>query len=295
MKVDIFLKGILMGICDLVPGISGGTIAFVTGIYERLINSLNSLFSFEAIIKILISSTFIFYPSKKNMKNLNKVYLRYDLYFLLNLISGILLAIFLGAWFISYLLENYFVLTMSFFVGLILSSCFLIYKKIKSHKVIDRYFGFVGFLFGCLLIFLVPANIEISFLYLFFSGFIGISAMFLPGISGSYILYILGSYEFVINALKSPIKSYFVLFVFLMGVIIGAIFISKIIYFMLKNFHSKTLYFLFGFVMGALFIPLRDIFLSGIYGINIFLSILLFLIGLLVVLIISEIGNSKVL
>lgn len=285
MKSDIFLRGMLMGICDLVPGISGGTIAFITGIYERLIKSINSIFSYNAINEIFLITFLFFSPTKKNLKKIYNVYKKYDIYFLLNLISGILVAIFLGAWVISFLMENHFVLTMSFFVGLILSSCFFIYKRIESHRRIDRYFGFLGFLFGGLLVFLIPAEIKINLLYVFFSGFIGISAMFLPGISGSYILYLLGSYEFILNAIKSPFAYFLVLLIFFIGIIFGAVFISRIISFMLKMFHSQTLYFLFGFVIGTLFIPLKNIFFEMVFGIMILHSILLFLIGILIVLI----------
>jgi len=133
MKLDVFFKGLLMGICDLIPGISGGTIALITGIYERLINSIHKLLTYNSLSQLFLI-TFLFLTGKKSYKSLRRVYQEYDLYFLTNLFFGIIVAVFLGSYLILSLLGKFFVFTISFFIGLILASSFIIYKKIKDHK-----------------------------------------------------------------------------------------------------------------------------------------------------------------
>ena len=117
MKVNfsLFLKGMLMGICDLIPGISGGTIAFITGIYERLINAIKG-FNFRLLV------------------DFKKEYKKLDLGFLIVLFAGIIFSILLGSRIIEGLLTNHYAKTISFFVGLILASSFVIYESIKNHE-----------------------------------------------------------------------------------------------------------------------------------------------------------------
>ena len=284
VKLDVFLKGMLMGICDLVPGISGGTIAFVTGIYERLVRDVSKVLSFSVIWEILlISLLFLIKPRKNRLSDVKKVYGMYDIAFLLTLFLGLIVAIILGSRIILFLLDEYFVFTMSFFVGLIVSSSAVIYKRIDDHKVNDRLIGVLGFVVGGLLLFLVPISLNVSLGYVFLSGFIGVGAMFLPGISGSYLLYILGSYEYVLYAVRD--FDFNVIVVFVLGAFLGAIFISKFILFMFKNYKSKMLYFLFGFVLGALLIPIRDVMTEGIVWFGV---VLFFYLGFIIVLIVSK-------
>jgi putative membrane protein len=279
MKFDIFLKGMLMGLCDLVPGISGGTIAFITGIYERLILTVSKVLSFS-----FFKESFTAFLSF-NFKNIKNVFRKYDLYFLITLLLGIITAILLGSRIILYLLDVYFVLTMSFFIGLILASSILIYKSIETHKTVHLLFGILGFFIGLSLLFFVPATVQITLPYIFISGFIGITALFLPGISGSYLLYLLGTYEVILAALHDFNVIY--LFVFILGALLGSIFISRIISYLLKQYHSETLYVLFGFVIGALIIPLRDINAAGFSFYEILWSLLLFFIGFILVFVFS--------
>jgi len=284
MKLDVFLKGMLMGICDLVPGISGGTIAFVTGIYEKLIRDVSRALSFSVIWEILlISLLFLVKPGRGRLANVKKVYKEYDVAFLLTLFFGIVVAIVGGSRAVLFLLEEYFVFTMSFFIGLIVSSSVLIYRRIDDHKVNDRLVGVLGFIVGGLLLFLVPVGLDISLGYVFLSGFIGISAMFLPGISGSYLLYILGSYEYVLHAVRD--FDFNIILVFVLGALLGAVFISRFIDFMFRYYKSKTLYFLFGFVLGALLIPVRDVVMDGIVWWVVFLF---FYLGFIIVFIVSK-------
>ena len=240
----IFIKGIIMGFCDVIPGISGGTIAFITGIYERLINGVENYNP--------LNLTKIFKNPKSTLKSL-------DLQFFIPLLLGLSLAFIVGSIIIPKLLEIYFTFTISFFVGLILASSVLIYKEIKDHSKISIFFGFLGLIFGILISFLVPINPNPSLIYIFLCGFLAITAMFLPGISGAFILLILGKYEFMLNVLHNLKENLSYFFSFIVGAILGALTISKIISVLLKKFHSKTLYLLLGLVLGSLLAPIKKI------------------------------------
>lgn len=255
-KIDyfVFLKGMLMGICDLIPGISGGTVAFITGIYERLIKAVKS-FSIQNILFLLKS--LIFFNFKIFFKKLKDM----DFYFLLILVFGILSAIILGSKLVNYLLDFYFGFLMAFFLGLIVASLKVIYSHIESHKFSDRILMFLGFVFGVMMLFLNSSQLDNpNLLYVFFGGFLAISAMFLPGISGSFILLVLGLYKYIISALDNILLNLKTLVVFGFGVIAGVYVVSRFIAFLFDWNKSKTLYFLLGLVAGSLFIPIRDIY-----------------------------------
>ena len=271
-KLSIFFKGMLMGICDTIPGISGGTIAFITGIYIRLINSVNGFV--ELFKNILLRK-------KITRKNFRKL----DVWFLIILLAGIFNAIFLFSKVVSYLLDNYFTWTISFFIGLILASSLIIFENIKNHKMKNYFVCFIGFIIGVLFAFIVPAKIEPGLFYVFLGGFFGISAMFLPGISGAFILLIMGLYEFILNAIHN-IKDYFwYLVVFGFGAILGAMSISKLISYLFEKDKCKTLYFLLGLVIGSLSVPIKRIVnLNDSFGFEKIMLIFFFiLVGILVV------------
>ncbi len=227
--LKLYLKGFLMGLCDLIPGISGGTIAFITGIYDKLIGEVNNFFHFR----------------------------KFDWKFLLVLGIGIVSAILALSHLISYLLKYYMAFTMSFFFGLILASSKFIFSDIPIKKK-NYWFGIFGFSVGLLFLLLSPTIVfKPSILYVILGGFLAISAMFLPGISGSFILLILGLYEYIITAVKT--FDYVSLSYFGVGVLIGAVVISRIIHFFLSRFKSQTLYFLFGLVIGSSLILVNKI------------------------------------
>jgi len=244
----IFLKGLLMGICDLIPGISGGTIAFITGIYQRLIDAVKS-FNLRLLKSIFVGSK---YERRASIQKL-------DLRFLITLITGIVVAILLGSRLIKFLLETHFSFTLAFFIGLILASSKIIFNHIQNHKLKNIFFGLIGFLIGIAFVFLVPINIEPGLGYTFLGGFFAISAMFLPGISGAFILLILGLYEFMINVLHDISGNLSFLIVFILGAILGAMVISRVISWLFEKDKCKTLYFLLGLVIGALGIPIKRI------------------------------------
>jgi putative membrane protein len=280
-KVLLFLKGLLMGICDIIPGISGGTIAFITGIYERLIHAVNN-FSFK-----LVRSIF-----KKNKSEFKKNVKKLDLAFLITLFLGIIIAILLGSRGIKYLLDNHFVYTISFFIGLILASSKIIFNNIKKHTVTNILFGVIGLTIGISLAFLIPATINPTLPYIFFGGFVAICAMFLPGISGAFILLIMGLYETIINALHD--FNFTIILIFIIGAIVGALTISKVISHLFRNHKSKTLYLLLGLVIGAISVPVKNIYsITEVWSWNILLIILFILIGIGVVGLINSLKPKR--
>ena len=233
----ILIKGMLMGIADLIPGVSGGTIALITGIYKDLITSLNNI-NFKNISKNLFTN----FKSHK-----------FD--FLSVLVIGIGLSIILFSNIILFLLENYYNEISSFFFGLIICSIYVLLKKIKSFKIYDIFI----LIFSSFLIFkLLKLNSleqEINLTYVFICGFLCSCAMILPGISGSYILLILGAYQFILKKLNDVFTegsdSYLYVVTFILGAILGVITFSRIIKWLFKNFENRTLIVLIGFILGS--------------------------------------------
>lgn len=272
-KGIIYLKGVLMGICDMIPGVSGGTIAFITGIYTRLINAIKS-FSPELIANFF---NYLFKRGKNNLQDLKNDIKKLDLIFLIPLALGIGTAVILGSRIISFLLNNYFAYTMAFFIGLILASSRIIYKNIRNHHLNNILFGIVGLLIGISLSSLIPTQVDPTLLYVFIGGFLAISAMFLPGISGAFLLLILGIYEFMLGVIKNITANISYFLVFMVGAILGAFSISRIISFLFKKDRCKTLYVLLGLVIGSLSIPIKRIIIStstwGIFKIIIIIGI----------------------
>jgi len=285
-KILLFLKGFLMGICDIIPGISGGTIAFITGIYERLMNSVKS---FSPIL-LLYLLNYIF--RKKNKKELREGIKKLDLGFLMLVVLGIVIAFLLASRIISVLLDNYFIYTISFFIGLILASSKIIYDHIKRHDLKNISFGIIGLIIGLSLIFLIPLEVNPSLPYVFLGGFIAISAMFLPGISGAFLLLILGLYEFMLKVLHDIPGNLSFFIVFIIGAGLGAMMISRIISYIFKKDKCKTLYVLLGLVFGALSIPIRKILTISLGILDIFIMIGLFILGIFLVMVINSLKKD---
>ncbi|MCA9485414.1 MAG: DUF368 domain-containing protein [Nanoarchaeota archaeon] len=272
-----FLKGMLMGACDVVPGISAGTIAFITGIYERLINAIKG-FSPSLILDFVL---LIF--GKSDRKKFKEDFRKMDLGFLIPLFTGIVLSILIFSHIISYLLENYFSYTMIFFVGLILASAKTIFEHIEKHHTGNILLMFFGLIVGVSLMFIIPANVNPSLIYVFVGGFLAISAMILPGISGSFVLLVLGLYEFMLNALKNLFSEIGNVVVFILGAIFGFMTISRVVSWLFRKDKSKTLYFLLGLVVGSLGVPIKGVyngFPSLGFGV-ILVHLVLFVLGIL--------------
>ncbi len=232
----LFLKGMAMGISDLIPGISGGTIALLLGIYKDFISSLKSI-NYKSFI----------YLVRLDFKKLNN---QLNLCFLLPVFFGILSSIFIFSSLISFLLLDYKVLLFSFFFGLIFFSSIRLISSLKPTSTLDFFTVFVGLVIGLSFFFVSSLSTSNSIFSIFLAGFIAISAMLLPGISGSYILLILGKYEFMLDSISS--FNWINILIFSLGAISGILSFSKMIHYLLKNYYRSTIFFLSGLMMGAL-------------------------------------------
>ena len=232
----LFLKGMAMGISDLIPGISGGTIALLLGIYKDFISSLKSI-NYKSFI----------YLVRLDFKKLNN---QLNLCFLLPVFFGILSSIFIFSSLISFLLLDYKVLLFSFFFGLIFFSSIRLISSLKPTSTLDFFTVFVGLVIGLSFFFVSSLSTSNSIFSIFLAGFIAISAMLLPGISGSYILLILGKYEFMLDSISS--FNWINILIFSLGAITGILSFSKLIHYLLKNYYRSTIFFLSGLMMGAL-------------------------------------------
>ena len=229
-----------MGIADLVPGISGGTIAFITGIYEDFIEALNNI-----NLKIFDGDLINQFTKKK-----------FD--FLLILISGILFSILSFSKLLTYLLTNFNIELRSFFLGLILVSIIILYRSINQIRLIQVQYIFL-LIFSILSSFMIfnmsSFEPKVTVLYIFLCGVVCSLAMILPGISGAHILIILGTYEFLIDKISNlflDIDSIKIVCIFGFGFIIGIIFFSKFIKYLLLNFKKTTFVTLIGLIIGSL-------------------------------------------
>ncbi|MGB1370041.1 MAG: DUF368 domain-containing protein [Flavobacteriaceae bacterium] len=232
----LILKGIAMGAADLVPGVSGGTIAFISGIYEELISSLNA-------INLSLIKTIKTEGLKSTWEKINGN-------FLVAILLGIAISILSLSKLITWLLLEKPILVWAFFFGLVLASILFVIKKINQWKLGE----FLGLIIGTFFAYQLTklgalANSE-SMFYLFISGSIAICAMILPGISGAFILVLLGSYNTVLQAIND--KSIGKLAVFMAGAIVGILSFSKLLKWLFKTYKSITLAVLTGFMVGAL-------------------------------------------
>ncbi len=231
----LFFTGVAMGAADVIPGVSGGTMAFIMGVYEELLDAIKSF-----------NVQFLRLLARLNIRGaLNHVPWR----FLLTLGAGILLSIFTLASVISWLLENERVYLYAFFFGLILASVLAIGARLRWSPLVAVMLV-LGSVAAYLIVGLVPLNMPNDPLTLFLSGFVAIMAMILPGISGSFILLILGQYAFVLNAVRTfDIVS--ILAVGL-GCVAGIIGFSRVLSWLLKHYEQATLAVLVGFMLGSL-------------------------------------------
>ena len=240
--IVVFIKGMMMGVADIIPGVSGGTIAVITGIYEEFLFTLNNLDL--NVLKL--------FKKEKFKEVLNK----YNLLFLISLSSGILLSIFLLSHSIVYLIENYPILLWSFFLGLITSSIFYLFKEIKKWTKKIILFNLLGIGMSLLVLTLNPSSQEINPAYLFICGMISITAMLLPGVSGAYILILLGAYETMLKTIKEIVSlnsEYFLNFLsFVIGALLSVKLFSKLLTWSYNKHKNYTLSCLVGFMIGSL-------------------------------------------
>lgn len=235
----IFLKGLFMGIADIIPGVSGGTIALITGIYMRLVHAISGI-NLRFISRLVKGD---FEGAKKSIGDI-------DFQLFIPLLAGIGLAIFLMSNLLDYLLQNFEASTYAFFFGLILASPVLLYEKIEGLSVKIIIFSIAGFLAGFFLAGLATLQIGHSLPVIFLSGMIAICAMILPGISGAFMLLFLGMYDYMINVLKN--LQFLEIFIFIFGALLGILAFSRVLNYILRKYESITISFLIGLMLGAL-------------------------------------------
>lgn len=232
----LVLKGMGMGAADVVPGVSGGTIAFIVGIYEELINSIKSING--TTLKMLVTGKLAAFWKAVNAN------------FLLAIIIGIGISIFSLAKVITYLLVNQPILVWSFFFGLVMASTWFVSKDIKQWdwKTIVSFIAGTGIAYYITVT--TPAETPTNLPFIFLCGAIAICAMILPGISGSFILVLLGKYFYIMEAVKTLNIS--VILVFICGAVIGITGFSRVLSYALRKFHDITIAVLAGFMLGSL-------------------------------------------
>ena len=241
----LILKGAAMGGANVIPGVSGGTIAFITGIYEELINTLKS-FNFKAL-KLLL---------KLNFKELHR---HLNLNFALSIGIGIAISVFSIAKLLEFLFENHPILISSYFFGLILASIYYVGKFVERWNFFSLTSLIIGFIIALVVAFIPPSlpveQQDIHPIVVVFYGIIGSTGMLLPGFSGSYILLVIGVYELIIKALNdmfNTMQDFLFMIYFLSGTIIGLVIFSFILSWILKRYKNITIALLTGFVAGSL-------------------------------------------
>ena len=275
----VFFCGILMGIADAIPGISGGTVALLLGIYEELIGSISNF------------NINLFQNLKK--KGIKYCWNKINGNFLLSLISGVLLSLVSFVKIFSVLIQKYPLFIWSFFLGLILATLFVINRNIKKWDIVNFILIFIFAFLTILLSIINPSISEnINLFYILICGIIASSAMILPGISGSLILVILGVYTLIINALNN--LEYNIILVFLIGCLIGIINFSKIIKWLFHNYRDYTFSIMLGLVIGSIYTvwPWRNSFTDDVTNDYIFLSVIITIIGFAVIYVLEKISKK---
>lgn len=231
-----------MGAADLIPGVSGGTIAFITGIYERLLLSISS-FNNKRFFGNLVQLKF--------KEALAPVHLR----FIIPVLSGILITIFSLARLMHFLISKHPVPTWGMFFGLIAASVIVVGRDLdKPFSPKNLFWILIGCGFGYLAVSIIPVSTPDHYWFIFLCGIIGITAMILPGLSGSFLLLILGKYEYITAAVKNPfnLQNIILLIIFACGTATGLLGFSKFLSYLLNRFRAPTMAFLTGLLIGTL-------------------------------------------
>jgi len=243
-KTGLILRGFAMGIAEVIPGVSGGTIAFISGIYTQLLDAIKAILSFKPFIAF----------KANGWKGLWE---KIDGDFMLYLLLGMAVGLILGVFAITHLMENYPIPLWSFFFGLIIASTWFIAKQIPVWN-----FTTIGlFIFGTVIAYLYtvvsPTNGNEALWFVFISGTIAISALLLPGISGSFILLLLGMYAFVVGSVKNLLIDFntgylLIVVVFASGCLLGLATFSRFLSWLFNFYPNPTLALLTGFMLGSL-------------------------------------------
>ena len=236
-KIDLYLKGVFMGIAEIIPGVSGGTIAFITGIYEELINSIKSVDGNS--IKLIFNLKFSLF-----WKQINGT-------FLLTLLLGMLTSILALSRVIVFLIDQHSFKIWGFFFGLIIASAIVIFYQIETVNSKVFVSAIIGLVISSYIALEAPSSTPNSNLFIFISGAIAISAMILPGISGSFILVFLSKYEFILSSLNNFDVA--VISIFIGGCVVGLVTFSRVFSYLFKKYNDVVISVLIGFLLGSLF------------------------------------------
>lgn len=234
----IYLRGLMMGACDVIPGVSGGTIALITGIYERLIGAIGAVD--PGSLKHIVHGDLTAFR-----RDLEKI----DIIFLVVLLAGIATAFLVMSGVILYLLGSHGVETYSFFIGLIIASAVVLFREIRSPGLAGLAFLLAGTAAGFFLTGLGNLDAGHSLPVIFLTGMVALCAMILPGISGAYMTLILNQYEFMLAALRSFALPEIITFI--VGGVTGLLLFTKALKYLLKNHQTAMLAFLTGLMLGS--------------------------------------------
>ena len=232
----LYAKGIAMGLGDSVPGVSGGTIAVITRIYDELIYSIRAVD--EKALALFLKG------------EIRQCWDQINGFFLLTLALGILSGLLISANTVLYLLEQHFEALMGLFIGLVLASTVLLFENFKLTNIGNLLALCVGISVTVAVGVLEPVVSEFSLPYLFFCGAIAISAMILPGLSGAFILLLLGAYEYMLTALTG--LQWSAIIVFIAGCVVGILAFSRVLAMALSKFHELSYGFICGLLLGSL-------------------------------------------
>lgn len=238
------LKGMAMGVAEVIPGVSGGTIAFITGIYERLLNAIKSVLG-PGIFKALKSG------------GIKEAWRFMDGNFLMALMAGMAAGVVVGVFGISHLLEHYPQLVWSFFFGLILASAMLLFRQVGNWSLKTIAALVITSIAAFYYTIAAPSEGIQEYWFVFVSGAIAISALMLPGISGSFILVLLGMYSYILGSVKKLLTDFdfgsgLVAVVFAMGCLVGLATFSRVLTWTFKHHYRITMAALTGFMLGSL-------------------------------------------
>lgn len=242
--IAIAFKGACMGAADVIPGVSGGTIAFIMGIYDEFVGSIARIDA-EAV-RLLFKGRFGNFWRHINGN------------FLLSLVLGIGISVMALAGLMQYLLAHHPIQTWAFFFGLIVASSIFIIRGISGWRLREGIFLAMGAVLGVTVCTLSPTQTPEALWFIFLSGAIAICAMILPGISGSFILLILGKYQYIMEAISGLVsgedfgRNILILAVFMTGAVVGILGFSKLLHWLLARWHKETLIVLAGFIIGSL-------------------------------------------
>lgn len=235
--IIVALKGFGMGAANVVPGVSGGTIALLTGIYSDIVGALNAVTEKETWKSLLHGRFREFWRLIKGD-------------FLVALLVGVLLSVFSLAKLVTWCLTYYPILTWAFFFGLILASAVVMVRGIKDFRGADLIPAVIGLALGLVICTMSPTKTTDDIWFIFLCGAISICAMILPGISGSFILLVMGKYHYIMQAITD--LNWPVIIVFGVGCVVGILAFAKLLHWLLARWERQTMLVLLGFVFGSL-------------------------------------------